>query len=179
MKRRRLEVADIVRSCKTSFSERYPLSPEQRKAIHDIAACSTALLGGHRFRCDRCEHQQISYNSCRNRNCPKCQGAGQARWMEARADEVLPVGYFHVVFTLPRQLGPIALQNQKSVYAILFQAAAETLQTIARDPRHLGARIGFIALLHTWGEKPDASSPSALSCARRRTLSRPESMDLL
>jgi len=152
MKRRRLEAADIVRSCKTSFSDRYTLSSEQRKAIRDIAACSTALLGGHRFRCDRCEHQQISYNSCRNRHCPKCQGVAQARWMRERSDELLPVPYFHIVFTLPRQLGPIALQNQRTVYAILFQTVSETLQTIARDPRHLGARIGFIALLQTWGQ---------------------------
>ena len=152
MKRRRLETADIFRSCEADFEADHPLSGEQRKAFRDIVACRTAALGGWVRRCDRCGHQEISYRSCRNRHCPKCQGKNRAEWLEARAEELLPVPYFHVVFTLPAILGPIALQNPRTVYGTLFRAVSETLQTIARDPRHLGARIGFLAVLHTWGQ---------------------------
>jgi len=152
VRRCRLETADVFRSCEGDFERNHPLSREQRKAFRDIAVCRTAVLGGWVRRCDRCGHQEISYRSCRNRHCPKCQGKNRAEWLQARAEELLPVAYHHVVFTLPAALGPIALQNQRTVYAILFRAASETLQTIAGDEQHLGARVGFWAVLHTWGQ---------------------------
>jgi hypothetical protein len=154
MTRPRLEVADVFRDHGDAFLDRYgdTLSPEQRRALRDIAACRTAALGGHVEECDQCGHQRIAYNSCRNRHCPKCQATAAAQWMEAREAELLPVEYFHVVLTLPAALGPIALQNPREVYGILFRAAAETLQQIAADPKHLGAEIGFLAILHTWGQ---------------------------
>ena len=154
MTRPRLEVADVFRQHGNAFLERYgcTLSSVQRRALHDIAACRTAALGGHVDICDQCGHQQIAYNSCRNRHCPKCQAAAAADWMEARKAELLPTEYFHVVFTLPATLGPIALQNPRVVYGLLFKAAAETLRRVAADPKHLGAEIGFLAVLHTWGQ---------------------------
>jgi hypothetical protein len=154
MTRPRLEVADVFRDYGDAFLDRYggTLSPEQRRVLGDIAACRTAALGGHVEECDHCGHQQIAYNSCRNRHCPKCQASAAAQWMEARKSELLPIPYFHVVFTLPAALGPIALQNPRKLYGILFKAAAETLRQIAFDPRHLGAEIGFLAVLHTWGQ---------------------------
>ena len=150
----RLEVADVIRSCGPAFLERFgdSLSSQQRRVLDDLVRCRTAALGGHVEACDRCEHQRIAYNSCRNRHCPKCQGTAAARWMGSRAAELLPVEYFHVVFTLPAAIGPIALQNPRVVYGILFRAAAETLLQIAADPKHLGAEIGFLAVLHTWGQ---------------------------
>ena len=150
----RLEVADVFRRHGDAFLERYGrvLRPEQRRTLKDIAACRTAALGGHVEACDQCGHQRIAYNSCRNRHCPKCQATAAADWMEAREAELLPVEYFHVVFTLPAALGPIALQNPREVYGLLFKAAAETLRQIAADPKHLGAEIGFLAVLHTWGQ---------------------------
>src|SRR6476620_2745071 len=117
-----------------------------------ITACRTAALGGHVERCDDCGLTRNAYNSCRNRHCPKCQGLVRLQWLAARQDELLPVPYFHVVFTLPAPAAEIAFQNKATVYAILFKAAAETLSTIAADRRHLGAEIGFIAVLHTWGQ---------------------------
>ncbi len=152
MKRHRLETADVFRSCETDFRADPRLSPAQRKAFRDIALCRTAALGGHRQECERCGHQEISYNSCRNRHCSKCQGKRRADWLQARVDDLLPVPYHHVVFTLPGALGPLALQNPRTVYALLFRAVSETLQTIVRDEKHLGARIGFLAILHTWGQ---------------------------
>ena len=154
MTRHRLEVADVFREHADAFLDLYGdvLSPEQCRALGDIAACRTAALGGHIEQCDQCGHQRIAYNSCRNRHCPKCQATAAAQWMEAREAELLPVEYFHVVLTLPAILGPIALQNPREVYGILFRAAAETLQQIAADPKHLGAEIGFLAILHTWGQ---------------------------
>jgi hypothetical protein len=154
MTRPTLEVADVFRQHGDAFLDRYGdgLSREQRRALHDITICRTAALGGHVEACDRCGHQQVAYNSCRNRHCPKCQAAAAAEWMEAREAELLPVEYFHLVFTLPQALGPIALQNPRVVYGLLFRAAAETLQQIAADPEHLGAEIGFLAILHTWGQ---------------------------
>jgi hypothetical protein len=154
MTRPRLEVADVITTHGDAFLDAYgdTLSPEQRRALADLARCRTASLGGHVEACDRCGYQQIAYNSCRNRHCPKCQATEAARWVEARAVELLPVEYFHVVFTLPAALGPLALQNPRVVYDLLFRAAAETLQQIAADPRHLGAEIGFLAVLHTWGQ---------------------------
>jgi hypothetical protein len=154
MTRPRLEVADVFRDHGDAFLDRYgdTLSPERRRALRDIAACRTAALGGHVEECDQCGHQRIAYNSCRNRHCPKCQATAAAQWMEAREAELLPVDYFHVVFTLPAALAPIALQNPRVVYGLLFRAVAETLQQIAADPKHLGAEIGFLAVLHTWGQ---------------------------
>jgi hypothetical protein len=150
----RLEVAEVFRQHGEAFLERYGdvLSPGQRRASSDIAACRSAALGGHVEACDQCGHLRIAYNSCRNRHCPKCQATAAAQWMEDRQTELLPVEYFHVVFTLPPAIGPIALQNPKEVYGILFKAVAETLQQIAADPKHLGAEIGFLAILHTWGQ---------------------------
>jgi hypothetical protein len=125
---------------------------EQQAVVDQILACRTARLGGHVDECDACGHRRISYNSCRNRHCPKCQGSAQAGWLEARQAEVLPVPYAHVVFTLPQALAPLALQNPRVVYDLLLRTAAETLQQIAQNPRHLGARLGFFAILHTWGQ---------------------------
>jgi hypothetical protein len=154
MTRPRLEVAEVFRDHGDAFLDRYgaTLSPEQRRALRDITDCRTAALGGHVEECDRCGHRRIAYNSCRNRHCPKCQATAAAQWMEDRESELLPVEYFHVVFTLPAALGPIALQNPREVYGLLFKATAETLQQIAADPKHLGAEIGFLAILHTWGQ---------------------------
>jgi hypothetical protein len=117
-----------------------------------IETCRTALLGGHVERCGHCQHQRISYNSCRNRHCPKCQNLARTRWVERRKRELLPIPYFHVVFTIPEELNALALQNRKAVYKILFDTSARTLETIAADPKHLGARIGFFSILHTWGQ---------------------------
>ena len=154
MKAPALELGDIFRlhgpAYLTTFGD--SLSHEQKKALRAIALCRTAALGGHVDQCDRCGYRKISYCSCRNRPCPKCHGQARARWLEQRAAELLPVEYFHVVFTLPQLVAPLALQNQQLVYGILFRAAAETLLQIAADPRHLGARIGFLAVLHTWGQ---------------------------
>jgi len=149
-----LELGDIFRlhgpAYLTTFGD--SLSHEQKKALRAIAVCRTAALGGHVDQCDKCGYRRISYCSCRNRHCPKCHGHARARWLEQRAAELLPVEYFHVVFTLPQLVAPLALQNQQLVYGVLFRAAAETLLQIAADPRHLGARIGFLAVLHTWGQ---------------------------
>ena len=147
-----LEVADIFRQHGYDFRLTHPLSPEQRRVMRAIERCRTAALGGHVEQCDTCGHQRISYNSCRNRHCPKCQSLAKARWLQARLSDLLPVEYFHVVFTLPEQLASVALQNKRVVYNLLFSAAAETLLTIATDPRHLGAEIGFLAVLHTWSQ---------------------------
>jgi hypothetical protein len=154
MNRPRLEVADVFRRHGDAFLDRFGkgLSHEQRRVLHDVTVCRTAALGGHVEECDRCGHRQVAYNSCRNRHCPKCQAAAAAEWMEARESELLPVEYFHIVFTLPQVLNPIALQNPRVVYGLLFRATAETLQQIAADPKHLGAQIGFLAVLHTWGQ---------------------------
>lgn len=124
MTRPRLEVADVFKSHGPAFLDEFghSLSPEQRRVLHDITVCRTAALGGHVEECDHCGHQRIAYNSCRNRHCPKCQATAAAQWIEARAADLLPVEYFHVVFTLPNTLGPIALQNQREVYGILFRA---------------------------------------------------------
>jgi hypothetical protein len=149
-----LEVADIVRTHGEAFVERHRrwLTREHLKVLRAIVACRTAALGGHLYQCDCCGQQAISYNSCRNRNCPKCQGAARQLWLAERSTELLPVPYYHVVFTLPQVLAPIALQNKALVYGLLFRAVAETLLQIAADPKHLGAQIGFLAVLHTWGQ---------------------------
>jgi len=125
---------------------------EKRAVADRILACRTARLGGHIDACDECGYTEISYNSCRNRHCPKCQGSAQAEWLEARQADVLPVPYAHVVFTLPQMLAPLALQNPKVVYDLLLRTVSHTLQDIAHNPKHLGARLGFFAILHTWGQ---------------------------
>ncbi len=154
MKPHRLELADVFRTHQHDFLARWNsvLSRQQRKALRDIRDCRTAVLGGHLYECDRCGHRVKVFNSCRNRSCPKCQATARANWLAAREAELLPVPYFHVTFTLPQQIGRLALQNPRQIYTILFQAASETLLTIAADPRHLGASIGFLAVLHTWGQ---------------------------
>src|SRR5438128_8574751 len=154
MSEHRLEVADVFRTYGDEFLAcwGHVLSRAQRKAFDDIRACRTAALGGHVDQCDQCGHCAISYNSCRNRSCPKCQGAARAQWLADREAELLPVEYFHVVFTLPQHIACLALQNARSIYCILFRAVSETLLTIAADPKHLGAAIGFLAVLHTWGQ---------------------------
>lgn len=154
MNRPTLEVGEIIRKYTPAFLDRYDrvLSTDQRRALKDLALCRTATLGGHVEECDQCGQQRIAYNSCRNRHCPKCQATARARWMADRAKELLPVEYFHVVFTLPDDLAPIGLQNPRVVYNLLFRAAAQTLLQLAADPKHLGANIGFLTVLHTWGQ---------------------------
>jgi hypothetical protein len=150
-----LEVADIFRRHGQAFRQANAghVSLGQLKVMSAIENCRTAALGGHVARCenDECGHTQIAYNSCRNRHCGKCQGAAAKEWLAAREAELLPVPYFHVVFSLPAQIADIAYQNKAAIYDILFKASAETLITIAADPKHLGARIGFLSVLHTWG----------------------------
>lgn len=147
-----LEIADIVRQCTAALRDKYRLSLAQERVLRDIADCRTARLGGHVQQCNSCDHRQVTYNSCRNRHCPKCQAAARADWMSARERELLPVPYIHLVFTLPQELNALALQNKRIVYGLLFRAAAETLSQVAADPKHLGAKIGFLAVLHTWGQ---------------------------
>jgi hypothetical protein len=147
-----LEVADVFRQYAPLYLARHGVSPQQHRVLKDIQVCRTAALGGHVERCDRCGHQATSYNSCRNRHCPKCQGPARARWLNAREGELLPVPYFHVVFTLPGLLAPLALQNPVVVYNLLFQAVAATLLEVAANPRRMGARLGFLTVLHTWGQ---------------------------
>jgi predicted RNA-binding Zn-ribbon protein involved in translation (DUF1610 family) len=155
MSRPQLEVADIIRSAGADFiaRNRHWLRWAQLKVLLAIAGCRTAALGGHIDECTRCGHRVISYNSCRNRHCPKCQTAARDRWIAARQKELLPTRYVHVVFTLPAPLAPLALQNKKFIYGLLLRTSAETLLEVARDPRHLGAEIGFFSVLHTWNQK--------------------------
>ena len=156
MERPALEVADIFRDHGPAWraANRGRLSLGQLKVMSAIESCRTAALGGHVVRCenDRCAHVSIAYNSCANRHCPKCQGRQARAWMAERMAELLPVPYFHVVFTLPGEIGDIAYQNKAVVYDLLFKGSSETLLRIAADPKHLGAQIGFIAILHTWGQ---------------------------
>ncbi len=144
-----LELAEVVRRHGHRLT---CLSGEQQRILRAIVSCRTAALGGHVQTCDHCRHQRIAYNSCRNRHCPRCQGSACARWMADRADELLPVEYFHVVFTLPDTFNALALANRRVVYGVLFDAAAQTLLQVAAHPKHLGARIGLLAILHTWGQ---------------------------
>ena len=149
-----LEVADIFRRFGPDYRQAHAeaLSRAQRRVMSAIELCRTAALGGHIERCDQCSHQRISYNSCRNRHCPKCQSLARAQWLEQRQAELLPTQYFHVVFTVPDQIAAIALQNKQALYNILFHASAEALRMIAADPKHLGAEIGFFSILHSWGQ---------------------------
>jgi hypothetical protein len=156
MSRPSLEVADLIRSAGATFIERNRqwIGWKHVKVLLAITRCRTAALGGHVDQCTRCGHRAtISYNSCRNRHCPKCQTAARDRWIAARQKELLPTRYVHVVFTLPAPLAPLALQNKKFIYGLLLRASAETLLEVARDPRHLGAEIGFFSVLHTWNQK--------------------------
>lgn len=157
MSRPELEVADIFRRFGAAWraANQAHLSLPQRRVMTAIELCRTAALGGHVERCEDCAHTRIAYNSCRNRHCPKCQWRAAQAWLEAREAELLPVAYFHVVFTLPARIGAIAYQNKAKVYGLLFAAAAETLTTIAADAKHLGAHIGITAVLHTWGQNLD------------------------
>src|ERR1700682_1980695 len=154
MNRPTLEVADIVRRTGNSFLEQQQshFAWPHRKVLDAIVRCRTAALGGHRDQCVRCGHQAIAFNSCRNRHCPKCQGNARAKWLAARSAELLPVPYFHVVFTLPHELSALVLQNKRLLYDLLYRISAATMLELARDPRHLGADIGFLGVLHTWGQ---------------------------
>ncbi len=147
-----LEVADIIRTYGDEYRSKHKLPRQHLRTLHHIVCCRTAALGGHADRCDKCGHERISYNSCRNRHCPKCGSLAKERWLQARQEELLPVPYFHIVFTLPSELNALTLVNQSTIYPMLFQSAAETLLCLGRDPKHLGAEIGLIAVLHTWGQ---------------------------
>ncbi len=150
--KRFLEVADIFQAFGPAYREVHKLSLRHLRAMRAIEICRTAELGGHIDQCDHCGTVRISYNSCRNRHCPKCQCLEKERWLEAREKDLLPTPYFHVVFTLPEGLRPLALRNQKVLYSLLFKAVSETLTELARDSKHLGAEIGFMAILHTWSQ---------------------------
>ena len=154
MGRSTLEVADIVRAHRGAFEAQRGgnLAPTECRVLDAIVRCRTAALGGHLLRCDGCGHEDISYNSCRNRHCPKCQAAAKAEWLDAREAELLPVQYFHVVFTLPKEVALVALLNKKIVYDLLFQASAQTARDVAANPKHLGAEIAILSVLHTWGQ---------------------------
>jgi putative transposase/transposase-like zinc-binding protein len=154
MDRPKLEVADVFRRYGAAYREQHgaSMSIAQRRVMTAIEQCRTAALGGHLERCDQCGYERNAFNSCRDRHCPKCQCLARAQWIEERQSELLEVPYFHVVFTLPEEMAAIAFQNKRVVYGILFRTTAETLTTIAADPKHLGARIGFFAVLHTWGQ---------------------------
>jgi hypothetical protein len=154
MHRPSVEVADVFRALGDEYWDR--LSPHvsrgQRRVVRAITSCRTSALGGHVEACDACAYQRIAYNSCRDRHCPKCQGAARERWVAARREDLLEVEYFHLVFTLPEQIAEIALRNKRCVYGLLFRAAWETLRSLASDPKHLGAEVGMVAVLHTWGQ---------------------------
>ena len=148
-------MADIVRYAGQGFIDRSHrwLNGQHEKVLMAISRCRTAALGGHRDQCSGCGHTAISYNSCRNRHCPRCQGNARIRWLQQRERELLPTRYVHAVFTLPRELAPLALQNKRLIYGLLFRTSAATLLEVARDPRHLGAEIGFFSVLHTWDQR--------------------------
>jgi hypothetical protein len=149
-----LEVADVIRSHGEAFLQKYGryLTATQKKALRDLAQCRTAALGGHVERCLDCGHERPAYNSCRNRHCPKCQALSRARWLERESEYLLPVEYHHVVFTLPAELAELALANAATLYNLLMQSAAETLREVAANPKRLGAQIGVLMVLHTWGQ---------------------------
>jgi hypothetical protein len=145
------EVADIVRAYGAAFRATHPISHEQARALRGIAHCRTAALGGHVEQCLSCGTERICYDSCRNRHCPKCQGRARAKWLAAEQALLLPIPYFHVVFTLPHRLNPLIRVNHRLLYDLLFQTAAQTLQEFAQEPQHLGVELGITAVLHTWG----------------------------
>jgi hypothetical protein len=176
MNRPQLEVADIIRSAGASFLEKsqHWITWQHRKVLLAILRCRTAVLGGHRDRCSDCGRVSISFNSCGNRHCPRCQGNARLRWLAARERELLPTRYVHAVFTMPRELAPLALQNKKVIFNLLFHASAETLLEVAREPRYLGAEIGFFSVLHTWNQRlqfhPHAHCVWRLAGCRRTIL---------
>ena len=155
MSRPPVEVADLIRNAGAAFIDRNRqwIRWKHVKVLLAIARCRTAALGGHLDECTRCGYRAISYNSCRNRHCPKCQTAARDRWIAARQKELLPTRYLHVVFTLPGRLAPLVLQNKKVLYSLLFRTSAETLLEVARNPERLGAEIGFFSVLHTWDQR--------------------------
>jgi hypothetical protein len=152
-----LRLADIIRAHGEAFQAAHGdrLNSDQRRALRDVAACRTAALGGHVYRCGDCGHERIAYNSCRNRHCPTCRASAPAAWLASQAEHLLPVEYHHVVFTLPAQVHAVAKLNPRTVYDALMQAAAQTVQAVAADPRHLGAEVGLLLVLHTWGQTLD------------------------
>jgi hypothetical protein len=154
MSRPTVEVADVIGRHGEAFLQKYGhwVSRQQRRVMRATVQCRTAALGGHLYQCSSCAHQVPVYNSCRNRHCPKCQSLAKAKWLDARQQELLPVTYYHVVFTLPDSVAQLALQNARVIYNLLFRASSETLLRIAADPKRLGARLGFFAVLHTWGQ---------------------------
>jgi len=152
MERPCLELADVVRACGCVLPMRTRLTSEQRRALRDVERCRTAALGGHLERCAGCDHTRIAYNSCRNRHCPKCCASQQAAWLSREAANLLPVEYHHVVFTLPAEVNPVGLQNPTTVYDALMSAAAQTIREVAANPKHLGAEVGPLLVLHTWGQ---------------------------
>ena len=149
---RGVEVADIFRHHGPEYRQSHRLPLTHLRVMRAVEVCRTAELGGHKDKCAQCGHVEISYNSCRNRHCPKCQTLRKETWIEDRVEDLLPIEYFHVVFTIPSELQPLALMNQKVMYNLLFRSASETLIELADNPKHLGARIGFISILHTWGQ---------------------------
>lgn len=151
-KEKRIEIADIFRKYGCAFREKYRLPLHCIKVMNLISVCRTSALGGHLEKCDRCGYQRNAYNSCRNRHCPKCQYAAKEKWIEQRKSELLPIPYYHIVFTIPEELNNITLINKRIMYSILFKSASETLLVLGKDPKHLGAEIGLIAVLHTWGQ---------------------------
>lgn len=152
MERPKLELADVAQACGAALRSRYRLTQEQRRALRDVARCRTAALGGHVERCGGCNHTRIAYNSCRNRHCPKCCVSQQAAWLSREAANLLPVEYHHVVFTLPAEVNPVALVNPVAVYDALLSAAAEAIRDVTANPKHLGAEVGLLLVLHTWGQ---------------------------
>ena len=146
------EVAEIFRQYGPAYRASHKLPRHHLRVMHAIEVCRTAALGGHKDRCDNCGHLEISYNSCRNRHCPKCQTLRKEKWIEARTEDLLPIEYFHVVFTIPSELNPLVSMNRKVMYDLFFRSASETLVELANDPKHLGAKIGGIVVLHTWGQ---------------------------
>ncbi len=152
MSRPRLEVADIFRRWGETYRQKHRPPPSHQRVMRAIQRCRTAALGGHVERCTHCSYERISYNSCRNRHCPKCQNLARAEWVQRRKAELLPIQYFHIVFTIPQPMNALALQNKAVLYKLLFAASSQTLLQIAADPKHLGAKIGFFSVLHTWGQ---------------------------
>ena len=151
--RPRLEVADIFKRYGSAYRERHNLSKKQEDVMFDIEHCRTREFGYHLDMCDECSHIDHAYNSCRNRNCPRCQGIARRKWVKVRTDDLLPIPYYHVVFTLPHDFNLLSSFNRELIYELLFFAASDTLKVFAVDPRHLGAQIGFYGILHTWGGK--------------------------
>ena len=172
------ELADIFRLYADDYRQSHAVSYEQLKVMHHIQICRTAALGGHVEQCDRCSFEQIAYNSCRDRHCPKCQTLTKEQWLNERKAELLPCGYFHLVFTLPHELNPILLSNKKTTLNILFAAVNQTLQAFAKDPQwRLEGRLGFISVLHTWSPDAYRPFPSALPDSRRRAFLYKRQMD--